>query len=85
MSHIFIFPILCFFFQMFALSYITKASFDGIRERLGRRNQTISDLKAQYAVLEKEKDSTISSQETELHDLREKNKQLAKNNHLLQI
>ena len=70
---------------MFALSYVTKATFDGIRERLGRRNQTISDLKAQYAALEKEKDLTISSQEGELHDLRERNKQLAEDKHLLQI
>ena len=73
---------------MFALSYVTKATFDRIRERLGRRNQTISDLKAQYAVLEKEtkeKDSTISSLENELHVLRERNTQLAENNNLLQI
>ncbi len=69
---------------MFALSYVTKAAFDGIRERLGRRNQTISDLKAQYTALENEKDLTISSQESELHDLRERNKQLAEANHLLQ-
>ena len=34
---------------------------------------------------EKEKDSTISSQESELHDLRERNKQLAEDKHLLQI
>ena len=39
---------------MFALSYVTKAAFDGIREWLGRRNQAISDLKAHYAVLEKD-------------------------------
>ena len=59
---------------MFELSYVTKAAFDRIHEELGCRNQTIFDLKAQYAVLEKEKDSTISSQESELHNLREKNK-----------
>ena len=70
---------------MFALSYVTKDAFDGIRERLGHHNQTIFDLKAQYAFLEKEKDSMISSQESELHDLSERNKQLAENNHLLQI
>ena len=70
---------------MFALSYVTKAAFDEIRERLGHHNQTISDLKAQYAALEKEKDSTISSQENELHDLRERNKQLTEDKHLLQI
>ena len=55
---------------------------------MGRRNQTISDLKAQYAVLEKEtkeKDSTISSLESELQVLRERNTQLAENNNLLQI
>ena len=42
-------------------------------------------MKAQYAALEKEKDSTIYSQESELHDLRERNKQLAEDKHLLQI
>ena len=55
---------------------------------MGRRNQTISDLKAQYAVLEKEtkeKDSTISSLENDLQALRERNAQLAENNNLLQI
>ena len=55
---------------------------------MGRRNQTISDLKAQNAVLEKEtkeKDSTISSLESELQVLRERNTQLAENNNLLQI
>ena len=55
---------------------------------MGRRNQTISDLKAQKAVLEKEikeKDLTISSLETDLQALRERNAQLAENNNLLQI
>ena len=55
---------------------------------MGRRNQTISDLKAHKAVLEKEikeKDSTISSLETDLQALRERNAQLAENNNLLQI
>ena len=55
---------------------------------MGRRNQTISDLKAQKAVLEKEikeKDSTISSLENDLQALRERNAQLAENNNLLQI
>ena len=70
---------------MFALSYVTKAAFDEIHERLGHHNQTISDLKAQYTALEKEKDSTISSLESELQVLRERNTQLAENNNLLQI
>ena len=73
---------------MFPLSYVTKVAFDGIREWLGHCNQTISDLKAQYAVLQKEtkeKDSTISSLESELQVLRERNTQLAENNNLFKL
>ena len=79
---------LCFSIQMFALSYVTKTTFDGISERLRRHNQTISDLKVQNAILEKEtkeKDSKISSLESELYDERERNTQLAENNNLLLI
>ena len=49
---------------MFALSYVAKAAFDGIREPLGCHNQTISALKVLNAALEEEakgKDSRISS------------------------
>ena len=51
---------------MFTLSYVAKAAFDGIRECLGCRYQTISDLKVRNAVLEdeaNEKDLRISSQD----------------------
>ena len=61
---------------MFALGYVAKVTFDGIRERLGHRNQTISTLKIRITVIEKEakeKDSTISSQDSDLHDSRERN------------
>ena len=70
------------------MSYIAKAAFDRIHERLGHRNQTISTLKTQIADLEKEvkeKDLTISSQDSDLHNLRERNNQLAENINVLQI
>ena len=77
-----------FSFQVFVLSYVAKVSFDEVREWLGCRNQTISTLKAQIVVLEreaKEKDLMISSQDGDFHDLRERNEQLAENMSLLQI
>ena len=78
---------LFFFFRVFALSYVTKVAFDGIRERLGCCNQSISALKARILVLEevvKEKDKKISSQDetmsslsNEVYDLRGRNEWFA--------
>ena len=72
---------------MYALSYVTKVAFDGIRECLGHRKQYVSTLKAWISALEgevKEKNKKISSQDeiissltNEVHDLKGMNEQLA--------
>lgn len=65
---------------MYALSYVTQTTFEGICERLGCHNQSLSALKTQILALEeeaKEKGEKIFSLSNEVHNLRGRNDQLA--------
>lgn len=80
---------------MFSLGYVTKAAFDGMREHLEHCNWTFFELRERNTTLENEvrerdlrissHDEVISSMDRELHDLRERNAQLAGDADLLRI